>query len=201
MRLKIAKSLLVCMGIIPGLAGAQGFGLPAVSFAAGGAGLTSFYVIGFELGPWQEYLAQELTPDYMLPDDAQPLHVTWLKNSEVRIMPDFAAYMESQPDTRINYQFEWQADSQLLWPGFEPEGIFEGTSFERQYFAPGMEHEFTEGSILGVSAVIAYQRYSAASLGLTAASSPARVPGYPPPSHRRKNPVTEPVCAWPCARK
>jgi long-chain fatty acid transport protein len=167
------------MGIIPGLAGAQGFGLPAVSFAAGGAGLTSFYVIGFELGPWQEYLAQELTPDYMLPDDAQPLHVTWLKNSEVRIMPDFAAYMESQPDTRINYQFEWQADSQLLWPGFEPEGIFEGTSFERQYFAPGMEHEFTEGSILGVSAVIAYQRYSAASLGLTAASQPGQSPWIP----------------------
>jgi len=167
------------MGLIPGLAGAQGIGLPAVGFAAGGAGLTSFYVIGFELGPWQEYLAQELTPVYMLPENTQPLHVSWLKNSEIRIMPDFAAFMESQPDTRINYQFEWQSDSQLLWPGFQPEEIYEGTSFERQYFAPGMEHEFTQGSILGVSAVIAYQRYSAASLGLTAASMPGQSPWIP----------------------
>ena len=167
------------MGLIPGLAGAQGFGLPAVSFAAGGTGLTTFYVIGFELGPWQEYLAQELTPVYMLPDDAQPMHVSWLKNSEINLMPDFAAYLESQPDTRINFQFEWQSDSQFLWPGFEPEKVYQGTSFDRQYFAPGIEHEFTEGSVLGVSAVVAYQRYSAASLGLTAASSPDQSPWIP----------------------
>jgi len=172
LRLKIAKTMLAIMGLIPGLAGAQGIGLPVVGFAAGGAGLTSFYIIGFELGPWQEYLAQELTPVYMLPDDTQPLHVSWLRNSEIRIMPDFAAYMESQPDTRVNLQFEWQSDSEYLWPAFEPEKVFQGTSFDRQYFAPGVEHEFTEGSILGVAAVIAYQRYSAASLGLTAASTP-----------------------------
>jgi hypothetical protein len=164
------------MGLLPGLAGAQGIGLPAIGFAAGGAGLTSFYIIGFELGPWQEYLAQELTPDYMLPENAQPLHVSWLRNSEIRIMPDFATHMESQPDTWINFQFEWQSDTEFLTPVFQPEEIFQGTSFDRQYFSPGIEHEFTEGSILGVSAVIAYQRYSAASLGLTAASQPGESP-------------------------
>ena len=70
LRLRIASAVIAAMGLMPGLAGAQGFGLPVAGFAAGGAGLTSFYVIGFELGPWQEYLAQELTPDYMLPADA-----------------------------------------------------------------------------------------------------------------------------------
>lgn len=172
MRLKIAKTLLAFMGFIPALAGAQGFGLPVAGFAAGGAGLTSFYVIGFELGPWQEYLAQELTPAYMLPDNTQPLRVTWLKNSEIKMMPDFASYLESQPATRINMQFEWQSDSEYMTPGFEPEELFQGTSFDRQYFSPGIEHEFSRGSILGVAAVVAYQRYSAASLGLTAASTP-----------------------------
>jgi len=172
LRLKFAKTVLAFAGLIPGLAGAQGFGLPAAGFAAGGAGLTSFYVIGFELGPWQEYLAQELTPVYMLPDNAQPLHISWLKSSEIKIMPDFAAYMEEQPATRVNFQFEWQSDSEFLSPGFQPDAVFQGTSFERQYFAPGIQHEFSEGSILGVAAVIAYQRYSAASLGLTAASTP-----------------------------
>ena len=159
------------MGLIPGIAGAQGIGLPALSFAAGGTGLTTFYVIGFELGPWQEYLAQELTPDFMLPEDAEPLRITWLRNSEIKILPDFAAYMESQPATRINYQFEWQSDSDFMRPSYMPDENFQGTSFDRQFFAPGFEHELGQGSVLGVAAVIAYQRYSAASLGLTAASS------------------------------
>jgi len=159
------------MGLIPGIAGAQGIGLPALGFAAGGNGLTTFYIIGFELGPWQEYLAQELTPDFMLPEDSEPLRITWLRNSEVKIMPDFAAYMESQPATRINYQFEWQSDSDFLRPNFMPDENFQGTSFDRQIFAPGFEHELGQGSVLGVAAVIAYQRYSAASLGQTAAST------------------------------
>ena len=73
------------MGLAPSLASAQGIGLPAAGFAAGGTGLTSFYVIGFELGPWQEYLAQELTPDYMLADDAQPVHVSWLRGRKMGI--------------------------------------------------------------------------------------------------------------------
>ncbi|MBT8048661.1 MAG: hypothetical protein HKN57_02525 [Xanthomonadales bacterium] len=167
------------MGFFPGIAGAQGMGLPTVSFAAGGTGLTSFYVIGFELGPWQEYLAQELTPTYMLPDDAQPLHVSWLRNSEVRIMPDFASQMESPTDTRINLQFEWQSDSEFVWPGAEQEASLKGTSFDRQYFSPGIEHEFTDGSVLGVAAIIAYQRYSAASLGLTSATTPDQSPWIP----------------------
>lgn len=179
MRLKFASKVLAVMGLIPGIAGAQGIGLPAAGFAAGGTGLTSFYVIGFELGPWQEYLAQELTPVYMLPDNAQPLHVSWLRNSEIRIMPDFAAHMESPLDTRINLQFEWQSHSEYLWPAAEPDPTFEGTSFDRQYFSPGIEHEFADGSILGVSAIVAYQRYSAASLGLTAASRPDQSPWIP----------------------
>ena len=56
MRLRIASAVVAAMGFMPGIAGAQGLGLPVSGFATGGAGLTSFYVIGFELGPWQEYL-------------------------------------------------------------------------------------------------------------------------------------------------
>jgi hypothetical protein len=176
LRLRFASTVLAVMGLIPGLAGAQGIGLPAVSFAAGGGGLTSFYIIGFELGPWQEYLAQELTPVYMLPDDAQPMRVSWLRNSEIQIMPDFAAFMEPQQSTRINLQFQWQSATEFLWPGVEPEAAYQGTSFDRQYFAPGFEHQFSENGVLGVSAIIAHQRYSAASLGLTAARTPDETP-------------------------
>ncbi len=72
MRLKFASLVVAIMGIIPGLAGAQGIGLPTAGYAAGGSGLTSFYIIGFELGPWQEYLAQ--APGH---DDPTGVRVTW----------------------------------------------------------------------------------------------------------------------------
>ena len=160
------------MGMLPGFAGAQVTGLPVTSFATSGAGLTSFYVIGFELGPWQEYLAQELTPSYLLPNDAKPIRISWLRSSEVLILPDFASDMEQSPDSWMNLNFEWQSSGDYLLPGFESDAVYQGTSFERQYFSPGFEHQFTDNGILGVSAVIAYQRYSASNLGLYAASTP-----------------------------
>ena len=175
MRLRAVKIVLAIMGLLPVYAGAQVTGLPVASFTAGGTGLTSFYVIGFELGPWQEYLAQELTPSYMLPTDSLPVQVSWLKSSEVLIMPDFAADLDGTPDTWMNFNFEWQSSGDVFVPGFEGETSYQSTSFERQYFAPGFEHQLNDsGGILGVSAIIAYQSYSAASLGLHAASTPDR---------------------------
>lgn len=172
------------MGILPGFAGAQVTGLPVTNFTVGGAGLTSFYIIGFELGPWQEYLAQELTPSYLLPNDAKPIRISWLRSSEVLILPDFASDLEQSPDSWIKLNFEWQSAGDYVPPGFEPDALFQGTNFERQYFAPGFEHQFSDNGILGVSAVIAYQRYSAANLGLYAASTPDRAfwisPAYTP---------------------
>lgn len=178
MRLRFASTVLAIMGLIPGIAGAQGIGLPVSSFAAGGTGLTAFYVIGFELGPWQEYLAQELTPAYMLSESAAPVRISWLRNSEIQIMPDFAAGMEAQPDTRINLDFQWESDTEYMMPGNATDSTYQGSSFDRQYFSPGVEHQFGEGGVLGVSAIIAYQRYSAASLGLFAADSPDQTPWF-----------------------
>lgn len=178
MRLRFASTVLAIMGLIPGIAGAQGIGLPVSSFAAGGTGLTAFYVIGFELGPWQEYLAQELTPAYMLSESAAPVRISWLRNSEIQIMPDFAAGMEAQPETRINLDFQWESDTEYMMPGNATDSTYQGSSFDRQYFSPGVEHQFGEGGVLGVSAIIAYQRYSAASLGLFAADSPDQTPWF-----------------------
>ena len=184
MRLRAAITVLACMGILPGFAGAQVTGLPVASFAAGGAAFTSFYIIGFELGPWQEYLARELTPSYLLPNDAEPIRISWLRSSEVPILPDFANGLERPADSWMILDFEWQSAGDYLLPGFETDAVFQGTSFERQYFSPGFEHQFTDNGILGVSAVFAYQRYSAANLGLYSASTPDRIlwasPRYSP---------------------
>jgi hypothetical protein len=186
LRLRIASAVIAVMVCLPGWAGAAASplraipGLPVAGFVAGGAGLTSFYVIGFELGPWQEYLAQELTPDYLLPEDAQPVHVSWIRSGELLLLPDFAAHLEQTPQTRLNLNFEWQQSSGFDWPGSGADPVYQGSSFERQYFAPGLERQFNDGGVLGVSAIIAYQRYSAANLGLFAANTPDLSPmlGY-----------------------
>ncbi len=172
MRLRKAIAVLAFMGMLPGFAGAQVTGLPVTSFSSIGAGLTSFYIIGFELGPWQEYLAQELTPSYLLPLESEPIRISWLRSNEVLLLPDFASDMERAPESWMKYHFEWQSSGDFQVPGFESESSFQGTSFERQYFSPGIEHQYADNGILGVSAVIAYQRYSAANLGLYTTSTP-----------------------------
>jgi hypothetical protein len=172
-RFRKASAIAIILGLLPGVftgtANAQGFGLPAAHFAAGGAGLTSFYVIGFELGPWQDYLARELTPAYMLSDDTVPIRVSWLKTSQLTILPDFAQHLVEKPETYMRTDFEWQGSAEYMSPNPYDRDVFNGNSFERQFFAPGIEHEFDSGGILGVSAIIAYQRYSASSLGLWSA--------------------------------
>jgi len=160
------------MGLAPCAAGAQGFALPAVSFAAGGTGLTTFYVLGFELGPWQEYLAQELTPNYLLPENAVPVHVSWLRDSDVKILPDFASFMESNPATYFYLNVKSQTAGQNVTPLSNDDQTVFGNKFERQYFSPGIEHRLNENGVLGVAAVIAYQRFSSASLGMMLATTP-----------------------------
>lgn len=169
---KILSAAIALVGLVPAVASAQGIGLPAAGFAAGGTGLTSFYVIGFELGPWQEYLAQELTPDYMLAENTEPVRVSWLDSEQVILLPGFASDLEAQPSTWLKLQLEFEASSEYRWQGVTPEPVFEGSTFERQYFSPGIQHQISESGVLGVSAIVAYQRYSAASLGLFATSSP-----------------------------
>ena len=168
------------MSMTPFSASAQGVGLPVASFAAGGTGLTSFYVLGFELGPWQEYLAQELTPSYMLPDSVMPVRVSWMQYHDVMILPDFASDLQASPDhyyfLDFDYQSSGQPDSLSNWQYLAPEARantpIQGNLFERQLFTPGFETRVSDNGVLGVAAVIAYQRYSAANLGTMSVASP-----------------------------
>jgi hypothetical protein len=182
LRVKIGSLLCVLMGLAPVAAGAQGLGLPVASFAAGGTGLTAFYVLGFELGPWQEYLAQELTPDYMLPQGTAPVRVSWLSYGDVAILPDFAAFLDAKPDTYFYMNVEWQSSGVSLAPRGDVDATFMGTRFERRYFSPGFEQKLSDDGVLGVAAVIAYQRFSSATMGMMATSRPDN-PFFPMARH------------------
>lgn len=179
MKLRSLKATLMAAGLLPGLAAAQLPGLPVTGFAAGGTGLTPFYVMGFELGPWQDYLARELTPDYLAEPDLPPLHISWLDPEVVSILPAFAEGLVREPRTWTRYELELHyldaangaaTDTSLLAPG---------VGFERKLLAPGVFHALDDSSILGVEAIMAYQSYGTSQLGMQTVSSPRMLPSGP----------------------
>lgn len=187
-RSKVAKKMLLSALLLPGLlagpASAAAGVVPSAGFAFGGGGLTSFYVIGFELGPWQEYLARELTPSYLLPDNAEPVHISWLHADEVMILPDFGHSILGNVNRSWRMDFRWESATEYEWPDFQDDAIYQGSSFERQYFSPGLEQQFGGSGVLGISAIVAYQRYSASALGLWSIDTPRAnifaTPSYQP---------------------
>jgi len=163
------KAAIVCAGMVPGLCAAQVPGLSMTGFAAGGTGLTPFYVLGFELGPWQEYLARELTPDYMVDADLPPVRISWLEPEMVSLLPAFASGLETNPDSWTRFEWDVQQLNSFQLQGGGSAGLQSpGMGFERQLLAPGFFHAIDSHSLLGVEAVLAYQSYGTSRLGMVA---------------------------------
>lgn len=177
MKMRLFKAALLVTGLLPGLCAAQLSGLPMANFIAGGTGLTPFYVLGFELGPWQDYLAWQLTPEFMLDSTVEPLNISWMDNESVLILPLFAQQLMGSPSrSRFKIEIEWQYSRELSTPGIKRNQQLPGFGFERQLLAPGIMHQLNDHQVLGVSAVFATQSFGVASLGLRSFDS--RVPNY-----------------------
>ena len=152
--------------MLPTLAAARVTGLPMVGFNAGGTELTSFYVLGFELGPWQAYLAGELTPDYLLDSSSQPLHISWIDQQAVVILPLFAQQLLGKPETFLKLDVDWQYSDELGMNYFDPNISSGVLGLERRMVSPGLIHELGDHQLLGISAVFATQSYGASRFGL-----------------------------------
>lgn len=169
---------MLSLGLLPGVAAAQLPGLPVTGFAAGGTGLTPFYVMGFELGPWQEYLARELTPTYLADPELPPLNISWLDPAVVSILPAFAESLVREPRTWTRYELEWQQLDPYAAPTAGASLQQPGLGFERQLLAPGVFHALDSGSVLGVEAIMAHQSYGTTRLGMRTLGGPEiRDPG------------------------
>ena len=177
MKMRLFMAALLTLGLIPGVSAAQLNGLPMANFTAGGTGLTPFYVLGFELGPWQDYLARELTPDFMADTSIEPLHISWMDYESVVILPVFAEQLlGKQSSTRLRVDLEWQYSGELGSTSFSKEQKQPGLGFERTLLSPGIMHQINDSQLLGVSAVFAYQSYGVANMGLRSYDS--EIPGY-----------------------
>jgi len=152
--------------LIPAMSVARVSGLPMAGFSAGGTGLTPFYVLGFELGPWQNYLARELTPDFMLDPAAEPLNVSWMNDHAVVVLPFFAKQILGEPETYLKLEVDWQYSDELAMNGLDPFMSYGTKGLERRLVSPGLTHRLNDNQLIGVSAVFATQSYGVSRLGM-----------------------------------
>jgi hypothetical protein len=177
MKGRLFKAAILAAGLVPGVSAAQLKGLPMTHLTAGGTGLTPFYALGFELGPWQEYLARELTPEFFIDASMEPVRISWLDYDSVVILPVFAERLFERPvKTSLKLELDWSRTSELGSSLFSQEPIMPGLSFERRLLAPGIMHQLNDNQVLGVSAVFAYQSFGVANLGLRSSDEP--MPGF-----------------------
>jgi len=166
MKYRFLTALLLVGGMLPTLSVARVSGLPMVGFSAGGMGLTPFYVLGFELGPWQDYLAQELTPDYLLDPAAEPLHISWINQQPVTILPLFAAELLGEPQTFLRLDVDWRRSDHLGMTSFNDNLRTGIPGLERKLISSSLIHQVSGNQFIGVSAVFATQSFGVSRLGL-----------------------------------
>jgi len=166
MKYRFLTTLLLVVGMFPALSAARVSGLPMAGFSAGGTGLTPFYVLGFELGPWQDYLAQQLTPDYLLDPDAQPINVSWINQESVVLLPIFAAELLGQPQTFLRFDIDWQRSNDLGMTSFNDVFSSGIAGLERKLISSSLVHHLGDKQLIGISAVFATQSYGVSKLGL-----------------------------------
>jgi len=166
MRYRFLTALLVVLGMTPALSAARVSGLPMTGFNVGGTGLTPFYVLGFELGPWQDYLARELTPNYMLDPTEDTQRISWINEHSVVILPFFAKQLLGEPETFLRLEVDWQYSDPVAMSSFNPVMSSGTLGLERRLISPGLMHRLNDNQLIGVSAVFATQSYGFSRLGL-----------------------------------
>lgn len=168
MKYRFLTTLLIVMGMIPALSAARVSGLPMAGFSAGGTGLTPFYVLGFELGPWQDYLARELTPDYLLDPTDELLNISWIDQQSVLILPVFAEQLLGEPETFLKLEVDWQYSNELTMNSVNPVLSSGKLGLERRLLSPGLLHQLNDSQMIGVSAIFVTQSYGVRGLGMQA---------------------------------
>lgn len=132
----------------------------------------SWYLVAFELGPWDEYLLHEITPSLERLTEQQGPRVSWLNVDDRFIIPDFAISLLEQPHSALvvslrNRQISLDSFGQGSSLGSQ------GVRFEQSMLMPGLTHRMSERSAVTVSAILASQRYGAGNLNFQESEEPA----------------------------
>ncbi|MCF6226720.1 MAG: hypothetical protein L3J22_10540 [Xanthomonadales bacterium] len=143
-----------------------------VAFAMGGQSLSSFYLFGMELGPWEDYLLKELTPDLAVLEVIQTPKINWLANDAEKMLPAFARRLLENDKAKIMSTFSYTASFQntlthgLNFKTKPMDASITGLGLERELVSSGFVQQFGDSSILAVSALMAHQRFGTSALGV-----------------------------------
>lgn len=170
---------------------------PVLGQASGGGSLgvpyagLSWYLIGFELGPWEDYLIAELTPGLAVLEPTAAPRISWISSVGDALLPEFAAALLRPEQRRMSFIVEQRWQDQLsAAAGVFPAG--EGaTRFQRRIVTSGVSHRLGDTGAVAVSAVLASQQFGHSMLdidewerdGLPAASPAAGTRPYREASH------------------
>jgi len=122
----------------------------------------AWFLVAFELGPWEEYLVQELTPELEQLSDRQLPTISRFGLDETLILPDFAASLlkpaQRPPMLRLARQH--------LGLDVAASAPLDSGRFERSMLLPGISAPVGSKSAVTVSAVLASQEFVSAGMNL-----------------------------------
>jgi len=139
---------------------------------AGNAG-SVWMVVGFELGPWNDYLLRELSPDLERLDSglAGQAKIGWMALDDARLMPEFAATLLNRDLSPVVLSLG-RGRSVLSLRDQRTQPGKTGLQFEQSLIMPGLTGALSENNSITVSAILASQRYGSSGLNLTEADYP-----------------------------
>lgn len=133
----------------------------------------SWYLLGFELGPWEAYLAHELTPDLPSIERLNRPQITWLHIDRNIVLPEFAHPLLRQRATpKVNlFTRSVLQTTGLSWSTNGVGNLSFGNnqaplSFQRSILFSGISGKLSERNRISVSAVLASQQFGHSMLDL-----------------------------------
>jgi hypothetical protein len=130
----------------------------------------SWFLLAFELGPWEEYLIQELTPNLERLTVERITRISWLHLEDDLIVPDFAAVLLANQRVPLVFSMHQRRAALMLGKNAGGPGS-EGVLFEQSLLMPGLTHQVSERSAVTVSAILASQRFGATGMNLNETDS------------------------------
>jgi len=154
-----------------GIASLLGGGLSQAAYPAAQALAPSsmvWYLAGFELGPWEAYLARKLTPEMRAVERVEVPEITWMRIDHDIVLPEFAQPLVGTPgEPRVSF-ISSRIDRAVRFGALPSPRGAERTlqGFQRSMLFSGLSGRVSDQSRVSVSAVLASQQFSHSMLDL-----------------------------------
>src|SRR6056297_622882 len=130
------------------------------SLMPGSAFGVTWSLLGMELGPWEAYLAHELTPDLPRIQRGLRPEITWLRIDRDVVLPEFAHPLVGDGRNGLalfSTALTEAAPISFAAPSRAARG---GVSFQRSMMLSGISSQLSGRNRISVSAVLASQQFS-----------------------------------------